>query len=366
MAEGGIRIGRGSPKNDTAGYRWADLPRDILAALGRAGAAGIEGYQTALSGHDEEGRRVGAVLPLAYDEAEDTYSPAFPRILDLWNTAGGFAPATGGIMLGAGPVSRASSMRVGYNPKPLDQRPFHDDYAKGIEGAEGSPLRTSIDGGELIAPFVAGRRHVGGADVGLGAGEAVEVAERLVDSVRAVPSRELPIRGGRRAVGSFHAERGPERTERLIRYDKGLGADDAAITIAHELGHAIDNLAGEIDIKPGMRQQLEQVFHDLATGWQGRKRHKTLPESLGYPKGRKADLELIAEAIRAYMVDPNYLKTVAPNAAKAIRKAVNHNPRINHTLQFNVQSPTPTGGIAIGGGPPDRRRLTLRDLEDMA
>jgi hypothetical protein len=31
----------------------------------------------------------------------------------------------------------------------------------------------------------------------------------------------------------------------------------------------------------------------------------------------------MAEAIRAYMADPNYLKTVAPKTAAAIRAAVN-------------------------------------------
>ena len=65
--------------------------------------------------------------------------------------------------------------------------------------------------------------------------------------------------------------------------------------------------------------------------------------------------ELIAQAIRAYMVDPNYLKTVAPKTAEAIRRSVNENPRIAKTIQFNVQ--TPPG--ALGGSEPIR----LEDLE---
>ena len=36
--------------------------------------------------------------------------------------------------------------------------------------------------------------------------------------------------------------------------------------------------------------------------------------------------EYVAEAIRAYMADPNYIKTVAPKTAARIREFVNSNP----------------------------------------
>ena len=45
--------------------------------------------------------------------------------------------------------------------------------------------------------------------------------------------------------------------------------------------------------------------------------------------------EYIAEAIRAYLTNPNYLKTAAPRTAAAIRAAVNPNPRLNRIIQFN-------------------------------
>jgi hypothetical protein len=44
----------------------------------------------------------------------------------------------------------------------------------------------------------------------------------------------------------------------------------------------------------------------------------------------------MAEAIRAYMADPNYLKTVAPKTAAAIRKAVNAHPFLSKVIQFNA------------------------------
>ncbi|WP_202549043.1 hypothetical protein, partial [Escherichia coli] len=51
--------------------------------------------------------------------------------------------------------------------------------------------------------------------------------------------------------------------------------------------------------------------------------------------GADARAELMAEAMRVYMQNPNYLKTVAPNVAARIRAAVNPNPNINTVIQFN-------------------------------
>jgi hypothetical protein len=48
-----------------------------------------------------------------------------------------------------------------------------------------------------------------------------------------------------------------------------------------------------------------------------------------------AQAELMAEAIRAYLQNPNYLKTVVPNVAARIRGAVNANPDLNRIIQFN-------------------------------
>ena len=45
------------------------------------------------------------------------------------------------------------------------------------------------------------------------------------------------------------------------------------------------------------------------------------------------------------MTDPNYLKTVAPKTAAAIRAAVNGNPRLSKIIQFNSLA-----GAAVGGG----------------
>ena len=72
------------------------------------------------------------------------------------------------------------------------------------------------------------------------------------------------------------------------------------------------------------------------------------PEQMGYKKGIEADRELMAEAIRAYMANPNYMKTVAPKTAARIRAYVNEHKDLKHIIQFN--SVVGTAGGATGAG----------------
>jgi hypothetical protein len=54
--------------------------------------------------------------------------------------------------------------------------------------------------------------------------------------------------------------------------------------------------------------------------------------------------EYFAEASRAYMTDPNFVKSVAPNFAAAVRAAVNSHPRLRRVIQFNsLKFPTHAG-----------------------
>jgi hypothetical protein len=64
----------------------------------------------------------------------------------------------------------------------------------------------------------------------------------------------------------------------------------------------------------------------------------------------------MAEAIRAYMVDPNYLKTVAPKVAAAIREAVNSHPTLSKIIQFN--SLAAMMGLDPGPAPVQSRPLS--------
>jgi hypothetical protein len=59
----------------------------------------------------------------------------------------------------------------------------------------------------------------------------------------------------------------------------------------------------------------------------------------------------MGEAIRAYLADPNYLKTVAPKTAARIREAVNTHPTLSKIIQFNAIAGTT--GAAMPEADPD-------------
>ncbi|WP_340109424.1 hypothetical protein [Pikeienuella sp. HZG-20] len=117
--------------------------------------------------------------------------------------------------------------------------------------------------------------------------------------------------------------------------------------LSHEVGHAIDDLAGEIP-RNGLSRELSQVYSDLNNPFagQGSRPRGFGPEALGYSKN-DAPHEMMAEAIRAYMVDPNHIKSVAPKTAARIRKYVNENLRIAKAIQFNsIAAALAAGGSA--------------------
>jgi hypothetical protein len=122
------------------------------------------------------------------------------------------------------------------------------------------------------------------------------------------------------------------------------------------MGHMVDSLADRIPVE-GIRKELNTVYNDLnnpalaqaralnpdVDPWSRSPLRNYGPKAQGYI-GEASDRELIAEAIRAYFADPNYLKSVAPATAARIRAHVNSNPRLSPNVQFNsVTTPTPWG-----------------------
>jgi len=126
------------------------------------------------------------------------------------------------------------------------------------------------------------------------------------------------------------------------------------------MGHMIEDLAGKIvgydSVAPmraisqtGIKNELRAVYNDLNNPLLNQRRvmlgrepdigkssvlRNFGPEQFGY-SANAIERELMAEAIRAYMADPNYLKTVAPKTAAAIRAAWNPTARSRDTVQFN-------------------------------
>jgi hypothetical protein len=138
-----------------------------------------------------------------------------------------------------------------------------------------------------------------------------------------------------------------------------LDAADADRILAHMLGHILDYRADQTSAphpneesrgisQDDLNEELRYVYNDCNNAVLNEARsldpglqpHDD-PEYQGFgPEqracyGADARAELMAEAIRAYLQNPNYLKTVAPNVAARIRDAVNTNPDLNQIIQFN-------------------------------
>jgi len=144
-----------------------------------------------------------------------------------------------------------------------------------------------------------------------------------------------------------------------LAYLHELNVADAERVSAHMLGHLLDCRAGMISAthaneesqggcQDNLSEELRYVYNDSNNAALNEARRldpglrpHDAPEYQGFgPEqracyGADALAELVAEAIRAYMQNPNYLKTVAPNVAARIRAAVNTNPNLNRIIQFN-------------------------------
>jgi hypothetical protein len=226
-------------------------------------------------------------------------------------------------------------------------RPFAADYPSGALADASGRLTADIEGRPLGAEYVAGRRMVGGPDEPLGPPEVVAAATQASGrNPQAVAARELGGEAGR--VVKETDRRGGQSDYHLL-WNRGLTPVQSERVIAYELGHVIQDTAGGIPTA-GLSSELRQVYNTLNTGME-RTRHLTGPQHLGY-KAEVAPKELMAEAIRAYLADPNYLKTVAPKTAATIRAAVNSHPTLRKIIQFNaIAGPTIMGIDLDSPGP---------------
>jgi hypothetical protein len=261
------------------------------------------------------------------------------------------APATGKI---AGLLSDANASKfVGREAPKTQQRDFSLDYPNRTAlGPDGSRITTDIDGRTLASGPIAGRRVVGGNDEALGSAHALDTAKALGVPIQASRVDALP----RGTVGVLDWLRGrwepgtvpPARADATIKYSQGLDAYGQERVISHELGHLLDKVAGTIK-QDGLSSELGRLYSELNTrGWVSKWQKGSKPQDFKYV-GDDVKRELMAEAIHAYRTNPNYLKTVAPKTAAAIRAAVNPNPLLNKYIQFNSLAPAAGAGL-LGAG----------------
>lgn len=241
----------------------------------------------------------------------------------------------------ASPISRPAAKNLElkltdiYNPPNRPPRDFALDYPKGAPADDLGKLTRTIDDDAITAPYVVGRTHLGGSDVALPDSAYDEIAKAVTgQGVLAVPQRELGT-----SVGQVSVQPG-SRMPTLARVSSALPPPIAELVIKHEVGHVIDQAAGEIPVD-GAVKKAQGVYNTLNNGqrsYSGLEARASAPsfypQHAGY-KGAKIQRELMAEAIRAYAQNPNYIKTEAPELAARIRNAVNNNPMINKIVQFN-------------------------------
>lgn len=345
-----------SPRERLAGWLTGDNP-----SIGRRGlVSGLLGSSGLGTGFGLLDLTPGGI-PFAVHEAIRARDPqaAVLAIIPGGATAGRAAMKAGemaaerAIVSGARglhDIGSASSVTSGYDAPKLPQRSFEADYPKGAAGEPGSQLGFDSKGRQLTAGLLVGRHLVGGGDTPLLSPELAPAATRITGSPpQAVEARALPPR----AIGVFRESRGTDGPERTISILKTLDQASADRVLAHELGHAIDAMsriypADGIPLD-GIRTELKNLYHVMNTGQDVPKYPRQLvgPESFGYKTPADIDREYMAEAIRTYLTNPNYIKTVAPKTAARIRDAVNPNPRLNKIIQFNSAVPV-AGAAGVG------------------
>ena len=243
-----------------------------------------------------------------------------------------------------------------YTPPVVPQRPIEEDYKNGVPLDDRGNLSRTIEGRPLAAQVVAGRSTLGDPGVYPDRGIDPKTLERLGTEAGGASFLEAApgtLKAG--ASGELETWRDPVTGDRksTIVTRNDLSPEGGDNVRAHEVAHLFDWISGTLPVpsKGPVRDQMEQVYHHLATGKAPTPGYETkyglvTPEAHGY-SGKKADKELAAESIRSYLTNPNYLKTAAPKAAALIRKHFNDHPYLSKFLQFNSVVPALLGSSAL-------------------
>jgi hypothetical protein len=237
--------------------------------------------------------------------------------------------------------SRASSMIA---PPQIRQRPFQFDYRKTPVTDNTGRLLRDIEGRPLGAKFVVGRQFAGQGDVPL---TPAEIEAALTDlDIRLVEMPKLPMPSPN-TVGVFA---GDTRRKPIgdLYIKSTLSTEDRNRVLAHEFGHAIDYYADLFSdhLTAAEIGELRKVYPSLRAG-----PRKKQPEDFGYAPD-DVNFELMAEGFRAYLMNPNWFKAVAPRAAARFRAEVNKNKHLKPTIQFN--SLGAAGLLSAGAGSKDQ------------
>jgi hypothetical protein len=322
-----------------AATQWGDFVQGLVGStgLGATGPSAVDFTPVGMVLSGDEAVR--AAQNGQYGEAALNAAGAIPGGFVMGALAKGARAAKQGENI-------ASRIIPVYNPPAKPPRPFELDYPNGAPSDAAGNLTHDIDGRPLTAEYIAGRRLVDGSDQALQSAEIRSIGEKTTGrDITPAPQRGAGGIGNN--VGRVEINRYTRLPERIVLSDK-LTLPQAERVLSHEVGHVIDQAAGEIPIT-GLSRELKPMYDTLNTGRE-RTKHFTGPEHLGY-KGDEIPREHMADAIRAYMTDPNYIKTVSPKTAARIREYVNNNPKLKNIIQFN--SLAAMGGAGAATTAPD-------------
>jgi hypothetical protein len=252
------------------------------------------------------------------------------------------------------PESSHASRWLLRDPPEVPPRPIEADYPQGKAPTDGAGLIThDMELRPLQARNVVGRRYIDEPEQGLTPLETVNLAGFFArHGVKSAGPRDLePGVYAKTIIHNDRAVRG-KLDGYEVKIDPSLPPEQQIRQVAHELAHMI---ADQVEIHPvtamrnrahgiktaGLEDELERVTRDMRAS-----------DAHDRPLSK---IEMLAEGIRAYLVSPSYLKTVAPKTAAAIREAVNSHPQLSKVIQFNALA----GGAALGLG--DARNQDAQD-----
>ena len=217
------------------------------------------------------------------------------------------------------------------DPPLLEQRPFNLDYPVRPQTDGSLQLAKDIEGRELHARFIAGRRTWGGPDEGLTPKDVNQILRELAIRVKTMDLEQGVL--GRYVKFGADLDDAP----RHVHLSPRLTPRERDLTKLHELGHALDDFLGwassKLEPNSKVMDQLRMVYGRIRTGPTGEwftrqpERYYYTPEQV--PK------ELMAEGLRAYIRNPNFMKRIAPDAARMIWALVNEHPVLSKVIQFN-------------------------------
>jgi hypothetical protein len=234
---------------------------------------------------------------------------------------------------GKGPTLSSSAFNpLRKPPFPKRTRPFEADYPDLENDESGAKLKFDIDGQPLDARTIVGRRMVGGVDESLSDKDVAWLTHHF---------REHATEFLRRHWAN------PPDDRRLAKIDRN-GRNQKRFIKHRVLARTLDDMT-RIPWDSNLEEELRQIYNDL-NGKVGRGKvvprgQQTTPEDFGIKGGDSVQREYLREAWRAAIEDENYMKTVAPNVAARLRKALRDNEFTRGWLQMNSIEPDVSAGV---------------------